>query len=276
MPDAGPNFTDFAIFSAFAQDDARDMWTYHAVSAVIRAHSFLASRPEVDSHRVAITGISWGGYLTCIAAGLDHRFKAAVSVYGCGYLHVDSVWLPILASLGDDRRTRWVEAFDPSNYVLHTACPMLFVTGTNDFAYPLSSLQQTYRLIKSPVTLSVEIDRPHGHIWTFPEVEAFIDSKVNHGSHLPALTELIVKGNLVTSVIEHGTKVIAAELNYTLDKGSWVERRWYAAPASVDVHEISARLPEERPSVCYLRVTDARGCSVTTPHVEWPHNPALP
>lgn len=32
-------------------------------------------------------------YMTCIAAGLDNRFKAAVPVYGCGFLHENSVWL---------------------------------------------------------------------------------------------------------------------------------------------------------------------------------------
>jgi len=29
-----------------------------------------------------VTGISWGGYLTCIVAGIDDRLKAAVPVYG--------------------------------------------------------------------------------------------------------------------------------------------------------------------------------------------------
>ena len=46
----------------------------------------------MDRRRIGITGISWGGYLTCIVAGLDDRLKVAVPVYGCGFLGDDSVW----------------------------------------------------------------------------------------------------------------------------------------------------------------------------------------
>ena len=69
------------------------LWTYHAVAAVIRGHSLLLAQKEVDPQRIGLTGISWGGYLTCIVAGLDDRLKVAVPVYGCGFLHENSCWL---------------------------------------------------------------------------------------------------------------------------------------------------------------------------------------
>src|SRR5690606_22637899 len=64
-----------------------DDWPYHAVAAVMRAHTLLRTLPGVDPERTAVTGISWGGYTTCLVASLDDRFKAAVPVYGCGFLH---------------------------------------------------------------------------------------------------------------------------------------------------------------------------------------------
>ena len=67
-----------------------DQWTYHAVADVILAHSLLRSQPDVDTARIGITGISWGGYLTCIVAGVDKRFAFAAPVYGCGFLGDDS------------------------------------------------------------------------------------------------------------------------------------------------------------------------------------------
>ncbi len=63
-----------------------DQWTYHAVAAVTRAHSLLRSWEGVDADRIGITGISWGGYLTCISASVDKRYKFAAPVYGCGFL----------------------------------------------------------------------------------------------------------------------------------------------------------------------------------------------
>ncbi|HGJ67551.1 TPA: dipeptidyl aminopeptidase, partial [bacterium] len=42
-----------------------DQWTYHAIADIILAHSLVASIPEVDSNKIGMTGISWGGYLNC-------------------------------------------------------------------------------------------------------------------------------------------------------------------------------------------------------------------
>ena len=268
LPDGGPDQGDEVKFRAFAPDQARDMWTYQAVAAVIGGHSLLRARPEVDPQRTALTGISWGGYLTCIVAGIDHRFKAAVPVYGCGFLDQDSYWTPVLSGMGADRRTQWVTHFDPSRYIGGAQCPMLFVDGTNDLAYPLDSLCKTYSLVKSPVTLCVEINRPHGHIWTFPEVDAFIDSQVNGGKPLPKLGALKTVGGIASASVVAQVPITSAELDYTANGGAWQKRQWQHIPATLTATGVSAALPAARPLVYYLRVTDQRGCSVTTAHVE--------
>ncbi|MFN9040263.1 MAG: alpha/beta hydrolase family protein, partial [Planctomyces sp.] len=102
----------------FADSEAREIWSYHAVAAVIRGHSLLAAQPDVDANRIGITGISWGGYLTCLAASLDDRLKVAVPVYGCGFLADNSVWTqPRFNPMTPDLRQRWVRNFDPSSYL---------------------------------------------------------------------------------------------------------------------------------------------------------------
>ena len=131
---------------------AQDQWTYHAVADAILAHSLLRSFKEVDARRTAVTGISWGGYLTCIVAGLDNRFKAAVPVYGCGFLHENSVWLPQFEKMTPEQRDKWVRLWDPSMYIGSAAMPVLFINGTNDFAYPLDSYAKTYGLVKASTT----------------------------------------------------------------------------------------------------------------------------
>ena len=67
--DGGPDQDDETKFRDFDPADPSSMWTYQAVAAVLRGHSLLASRSEVDANRIGVTGISWGGYLTCIVAG---------------------------------------------------------------------------------------------------------------------------------------------------------------------------------------------------------------
>ena len=177
LPDGGPDQSDQSKFREFTEADARQMWTYHTVAAVIRAHSLLRSLPDVDPERTGLTGISWGGYLTCIVTGIDSRFKVAVPVYGCGFLGDNSYWADkSLAALKPETRNLWLRLFDPSQFLAGVSSPILFVNGTTDFAYPLDSYQKSYRLVAAKWRhVSVAINRPHGHNWTFPEVDRFVD-----------------------------------------------------------------------------------------------------
>jgi dipeptidyl aminopeptidase/acylaminoacyl peptidase len=96
-----------------------DQWTYHAVAAAIRAHSYLLSLPSVDPERTGLTGISWGGYLTCLIAPNDPRFKCAIPVYGCGFTNEHS-FAKNVNGLGPERAARWMTWWDPSSYLAKT------------------------------------------------------------------------------------------------------------------------------------------------------------
>lgn len=61
-----------------------DQWMFHAVMAALNGYKLLESFPEVDTARIGITGISWGGVITCIVASLQPALSFAIPVYGCG------------------------------------------------------------------------------------------------------------------------------------------------------------------------------------------------
>lgn len=267
LPDGGPEQDDENKFRDFTETDADQMWTYHAVAAVLRGHSLLAAQPEVDRNRIGITGISWGGYLTCIVAGIDDRLKVAVPVYGCGFLNDNSAWLARFEKMSASQRQRWVDYFDPSRYLGGVDCPILFLNGSNDFAYPLDSYQKSYALVAGPMTLSVKVRLPHGHIWTFNEVDCFVDSVLKKGVPLALLKPMKISDRLVTTTCSSKVPVTKAELNYTSETGEWQKRLWRTVPADLANGQITARLPIERPLVCYLSVTDQRDVTVSTAHV---------
>ena len=103
-----------------------DQWTCHAIADVILAHSLIRSLPEVDPERTGVTGISWGGDLTCIVAGVDRRFKLAVPVYGCGFYR-DTAFEGELRKLRPEGADRWMGWWDPSVYLGSADLPMLWV-----------------------------------------------------------------------------------------------------------------------------------------------------
>ncbi len=265
----GPDQSDPTKFRPFDESDVRDMWSYHAVADVILAHSLLLSLPEVDPERTALTGISWGGYLSCIVAGVDPRFKAAVPVYGCGFLHDNSVWQDNgrFLELDEVSRRRWIRNFDPGQHVSRAECQMLFLNGSNDFAYPLDSYRKTIEQVKPALSsVSIQHQLKHGHFWDMAIVDAFIDSVLTGGKPIARLGELRITGPDAHAAILSETPVTSAKLWYTTDVGDWQSRQWKQLPGQVEGSEILARLPDERPIAFFLQALDERGLATSTTH----------
>jgi dienelactone hydrolase len=269
LPDGGPGQSDADKF--FCEGRVQDFWTYHAVAAVIRGVSLLRSLPDVDPERVGITGISWGGYLTCIVAGLDDRLRVAVPVYGCGFIHVNSAWNATFARLKDDRRKLWVEHFEPSRYLGRAKMPVLFVNGTNDFAYPLDSYQKSYRLVKDR-TLCITVRMPHGHPagWAPVEIGLFVDGHLRKGKPLAKITRAKRDGKSVTVRFQSEVPVRSAALCCTSDSGPWQKRLWKSTPLKIEGDTVKADLPAGRPLVWFVTLTDERKATVSSEHEELP------
>ena len=262
---AGPDGKSPVLHAA---EPERDQWPYHAVAAAVRAHSLLRSFPEVDAGRTGVMGISWGGYVTCIAASVDSRFAFAVPVYGCGFLSDNSMWLDQFEQIGAANAKRWTSLWDPSVYLPLSKVPFLWVTGSNDRAYPLDSLRKSCRRLEVPPRLCVRLRMPHGHIFHIKEAFAFADGFAPGGRPLPSFTTVQRDGRKVSAAFSGASrKVIRAELNYTLDTGAWQQRVWQAAPARLASGTVEAEIPDKA-SVYYFNLVTDDDLVVSSAHEE--------
>jgi len=245
-----------------------DQWTYQAVANVIRANSLLRSLPEVDPDRIGITGISWGGYLTCIVAGVDARFKFAAPVYGCGF-YMKTAFGSDLNKLSPAGSDRWMRWWDPSVYLGKAKMPFLWVDGSNDHFYSLNALQLSYCLPQSPRTLCLRLRMPHaqGPGETPEEIRVFADSILKQGMPLPHILASGRDGRSVWADYESKVHVAKAELNYTEDASPWEERKWKTLPIQAGPNKAVAKLPMGT-RVYYLNIFDERGCMVSTDFFE--------
>ena len=270
LPDGGPGQGDDQKFAPFSDPEIGRMWTYHAVAAAIRGHSLLASRDEVDGQRTGVTGISWGGYLTSIIAGVDHRFKVAVPVYGCGFLHENSAWVDILNKMPADQRERWLGYFDSSRYLDRVQCPILFVNGTNDFAYPMDSHRKSFRLVPGRADLRMEVRMNHSHVhgWAPREIGLFVDSVLTGGAPLARLGPIKTTNGKASAEFQAVVPVVRGNLHYTTDTGKWQERQWQTVNAAIAGATVAAELPPDRPIAYYLSITDGREAMVSTEYAE--------
>ncbi len=266
LPNGGPPQSHEGKFPVDAPWE--ELWTYHAISACLRAHSILRTEPGVDADRIGATGISWGGYLTCIMAGVDPRLAFAAPVYGCGFLRDNSAvdWMKIFAAWSAEQTERWHRLCDPSIYLGKARMPLLFVSGTNDFAYPLDSLQKSYRLPAGPVQLCIRHEMPHGHMegWAPEEIAWGADQHLRGATPLPEVGPMRTSGRQLEARIVRG-KVSRGWLLHTADTGRWQDRKWQQSPARLEGKRVVAELPEAA-TVFYLAIEDERGAWINTPH----------
>lgn len=266
LPNGGPNQGHPEKFDTIG-GEVSDDWPYHAAANVILAHSLLRSFPEVNADRTAVTGISWGGYTTCLVASLDDRFQAAVPVYGCGFLHEgESVQKPSIDKLGD-RREAWVKAYDPSSLLSRCRVPILFVNGTNDVHYPLDSYQRSFDVVPGRKQMRIEVNMPHGHPpgWAPREIGWFIDTYCRDGQALPVPGELKKQNDGVEVAYTSVVPLQAAALHYTTDAGLRSARKWKSVDAKFDGSFVRTPLPPDDANTWFVSLTDQRGAMVTTP-----------
>ena len=258
----------------FAQIDepVQDQWMYQAVSDVVLANSLLRSLPDVDAGRIGLTGLSWGGVVTGVAAGVDSRFRWAAPVYGCGFLQGSEYFRPVLNAYHGDK---WTALWDPSRYLPKAKMPLLWINGTNDEYFQMAIWQATHRLGASPRTLSLKIRMNHsGEDGERPdEILSFADSFTRGGKSLPQWGVPKRDGANVTVSIAARESLGKAELVFTRDTGKWSKRRWETEPLTFRPDSrkqvVNALLPTGT-TTWYLRVEDARRRNVTTEYEELP------
>ena len=233
---------------ANVNDDIKDQWPYHAVSTVVRSHSFLRAQSGVDSERIGITGLSWGGFLTCLSAAVDKRFKLAVPVYTCAFYDTIGSAEERRKTLGDVKWRRWLDLWDPKHYIPEIDMPIMWLSGTNDRSFPYGSLRKTFPLVKVPLDVVIRPRMPHGHTagWSPKEIFAYADSFFRNGLKLPKVSAPVAAGNTAVARFESGEGFmapVAAELHYTTADGKWENRLWRCRPARIEGASAIADMP---------------------------------
>jgi dienelactone hydrolase len=244
-------------------DSPADAWTVQALEALRRGHTILRNQPGVDPEKTALYGISWGGYLTCWAAATDPRYKAAVSLYGCGFLKESPRTVAKVVT------PNWFDRFDPALVLEDVHCPILFVTQPVDPDYQWESWCRSAFLPKNP-TWSVPGLIGHSHTRGLrKEAEVFIDSVLKGTPPLPEMGEITRSGAVVSAEFRAAVLPVTGELWWTCDAKSVPisKRQWKSAPATIKGNTVSGKLPAGAKD-WFLNVKDSRGVAATAlrPH----------
>jgi dienelactone hydrolase len=247
LQNAGPSRIGF--FNDLNDQALQNQWFYHAVADVILANSLLQSFPEVDTNKIGITGISWGGIITNVVTGIDDRFKFSIPVYGCGFLQETPLYKRLLGYLNDEAKAFYLANWEPSLYVPLQKQPTLFVNGTNDKHFTMNSFTKTYEASSNEKYLRIEHEMRHGHGagWNPQEIYNFADYCIKK-TEKPIVIQFEESSKKNQLTYRYEGMVKEASLYYTTDTADWGEKNyaWIETTAVVSIEHktIQAEIPE--------------------------------
>ena len=253
-----------------------NQWMYHAVADIMLAHSLLAAQPGVDAKRIAVTGISWGGVLSSLVAGVDVRFKFAAPVYGCGFLYDSAGFFgkSLRQSTGEEfaQRTMW----DPARYFTASRMPILWVNGDQDAHFSVDITSRSHAAMKRNSFLSIHPAMPHSHppgwqLKSVPEIYAFADHVLNEGEPLPQITRqptgtnILVKYRSPRAITNAVVWYADGPIVYQQPESMKPAFAWHRLDAALNPKSrtVTATLPADAKAY-YVNITDERGLTAST------------
>ena len=146
--------------------------TYKDINSLF---DWIATRPDLDAGRIAVTGGSYGGHMTlAVSTFYSSRIRCSVDVVGMSNLvtfleHTEAYRRDLRrVEYGDERdppMRAFLEKIAPMNHVDQIRKPMLVVAGKNDPRVPVSESQQIVAALKTqgtPVWFLMARDEGHG------------------------------------------------------------------------------------------------------------------
>jgi dipeptidyl aminopeptidase/acylaminoacyl peptidase len=162
----GKTFT--LLDNGFKRDD-----TYKDINVLF---DWIASRPDLDADRIAVTGGSYGGHMTlAVSTFYSDRIRCSVDIVGMSNLvtfleHTEAYRRDLRrVEYGDERDPKmreYLEKIAPMNNIEKIKKPMFVIAGKNDPRVPVTESQQIADALKkqgTPVWLLIAKDEGHGY-----------------------------------------------------------------------------------------------------------------
>jgi dipeptidyl aminopeptidase/acylaminoacyl peptidase len=165
----------FGNGEAFTRANVRD-FGYGDLRDILAGADQAEKVAPIDSHRVGITGWSYGGYMTMWAVTQTNRFKAAVAGAGIANLQsyygqnkIDQWMIPFFGKSVYDDPEVYAKS-SPISFIKNVKTPTLVIVGDSDGECPTPQSYEFWHALK---TLGVEtqlvVYDHEGHHFAKPE-----------------------------------------------------------------------------------------------------------
>ena len=254
-----PNNDDL---TSSGEENVEKMWMYHAVGQTILCSNILRADSRVDSNKIGVTGISWGGMITSITMGYDNRFAFAIPVYCTGY-STSNPWGGMKDRFSRDNGTQ--ELWAPEHRYDKVTMPVLWLCWNDDNGMSvqnnsLSYLDGVKNNPEDRLSIKHMMFHSHGCTWYADECMAYADSIVMGGARLTAIDNHTVGRSIsltltpdpsatdITATVFYLTKPITHSKFKKYHYDPWhefLEEYWNTAPLTVSGNKVTGEIPAD-------------------------------
>ncbi len=143
--------------TSWGQDYAASIlgrWGDQPYEDIMKATDYLVERGIADPKKMAISGGSYGGYLTAWIASQTRRFKCAINHAGVSDLqtqYASDVTHGRRVAIGGEAwdDLEGLDRYNPMRYARGFHTPMLIVHGQKDYRVPYANAIETYNVYKA-------------------------------------------------------------------------------------------------------------------------------
>lgn len=134
----------------------RSDWDAGPMADILRGLEHVIAGGNVDERRLYVTGGSYGGYMTAMIVGVDHRFAAAVAQRGVyNFISARNTSdLPFFFDREMSGVTPWDDVeylwrVSPIAYARDIATPLLLEHSEQDFRVPISQAEELFTALRT-------------------------------------------------------------------------------------------------------------------------------
>jgi cephalosporin-C deacetylase-like acetyl esterase len=216
---------------------------YDAIIGSVEAFNLLSSQPNVNAQKMALTGSSWGGYLTTFTAGLlGSRVKAAYSTWGCGFYETGSFWSGFIAQMPAHYKSDWLTYLDAGRRAKDITAPYFIDQATNDTYFWPEAVSATLNAITATKNHVTMANLNHATLSSSAATKQLYMNYYLKGVGSPFGTinitgsETQSDGSLKINMnvsLPVGVSISSVKLYYSVPTSTWQTRNWIELPATL-------------------------------------------
>jgi dienelactone hydrolase len=259
----------------------------NGVKFVRRALMFLRSRPEVDSGKLCLSGMSAGAHVSLLVIGQEPELRAAAVKYGCAFIRdlpgfFGGYFGPVAMTAKEDQDA-WLAVLDPKHYITGYRASVLLLSGTDDIFFWMPVVLYTYRAIPTSKRLLMLPNDNHTQVENEVLPLRYFNAILGTAAAFPAITVRPARPEgdnvrLTMNITAPSTLTTVAYVFKTMPANAFgFAGGWTVKPATKNAAAWELMVPAPKPGeqmVAYGIVEDETGAKTTSDTVEFPEYPA--